>query len=320
MRLTSLSGNTRQQDYGCTRAGMTFPGGTSAARTGRISAPAFPWVGQDAAPRPYGACSDDSVVVGDLLMRSVPALARGDLEIVAIARRPGVLSKVAVRRRAGARLAARPVSLVVGLGADYVRRVSAELGGERIHVVQWQGDPTWYVAEALGLGYRPPVEISVSRRLANVLLGDIDVRGARGRQGINLLLASVLTGWRIRLREITRSPAWKALEVARAEHRSVPAMVHARVPKGLAVVVYGLNGLLPTGQVRGVRRATPPIEVDALLRARLGQELRVNVLRLEPDAGHIFVSEQIPAGYQLPLLPDRASPPEFTPATRPRAH
>jgi transcription antitermination factor NusA-like protein len=65
--------------------------------------------------------------VGDLLMQSVPALARGDLEIVAIARRPGVLSKVAVRRRRGVRLSARPVTLVVGLGAGYVRRVSTEL-------------------------------------------------------------------------------------------------------------------------------------------------------------------------------------------------
>jgi transcription antitermination factor NusA-like protein len=280
---------------------MTFPG-TSAARRRRISAPALPWVATEAAPRPYGARSDESVVVGDLLMRWVPALARGDLEIVAIARRPGVLSKVAVRRRAGARLAARPVSLVVGLGADYVRRVSAELGGERIHVVQWQGDPARNVAEALGLGYLPPIEVSVSRRLANVLLGDIDVRGAHGRQGTNLLLASALTGWRIRLREIARSPAWKVLEVARQEHRSVPATVQARVPKGLAVVVYGLNGLLPTGQVRGVQRGTPRAEVDLLVRARLGQEMWVNVLRLEPEMGHIFVSERIPAGYQLSLL------------------
>src|SRR5438552_1206365 len=90
----------------------------------------------------------------------------------------------------GVRLAARPVSLMVGLGADYVHRVSAELGGERIHVVQWQGDPARYIADALGLGYLPPIEVSPSRWLANVLLGDIDVRGARGRQGVNLLLAS----------------------------------------------------------------------------------------------------------------------------------
>ena len=174
--------------------------------------------------RPYGARSDESVLVGDLLMRHVPALARGDLEIVAIARHQSVLSKVAVRRRRGMRLSARPVSLVVGLGADYVNRVSAELGGERLHVLQWQGDPARYVADALGLGYLPPIELSPSTRLANVLLGDIDVRGVRGRQGINLLLASALTEWRIRLRQIARSPAWKSLEAAQAEQRSVPGL------------------------------------------------------------------------------------------------
>ena len=252
--------------------------------------------------RPYGARSDESVLVGDLLMRHVPALARGDLEIVAIARHQGVLSKVAVRRSRGMRLSARPVSLVVGLGADYVNRVSAELGGERLHVLQWQGDPARYVADALGLGYLPPIELSPSTRLANVLLGDIDVRGVRGRHGINLLLASALTEWRIRLRQIARSPAWKSLEAAQAEQRSVPAVVQARVPKGLAISMYGLNGLLPIGQVRGVRRSTPTETVDSLLRERLGHELRVDILRLDADTGQIIVSERVPAGRQLPLL------------------
>jgi hypothetical protein len=28
----------------------------------------------------------------------------------------------------------------------------------------------------------------------------------------------------------------------------------------------------------------------------------MNVLRLESETGHIFVSERVPAGYQLPLL------------------
>jgi transcription antitermination factor NusA-like protein len=226
---------------------------------------------------------------------------RGRLEIAAIARHPGALSKVAVRRGRGIKLSARPVSLVVGLGADYVNRVSAELNGERLHILQWQGGPTRYIAEALGTGHVPPMQLSASTRLANVLLGDIDVRGVRGRRGINLLLASALTGWRIRLREMARSPAWKALESARLEHQSVPASVQARVSKGLAVSVYGLNGLLPTGQVRGIRRDTPAERVDYVLRAHLGQELHVDVLRLDPDTGHIFVSERRPAGRQLPL-------------------
>ena len=105
--------------------------------------------------------------------------------------------------------------------------------------------------------------------LGTVLLGDIDIGGVRGRQGINLLLASALTEWRIRLRQIARSPAWKTLEAAHAEHRSVPAMVQARVPKGLALSIYGLNGLLPIGQVTGIRRSTSAETVDAILRQRL---------------------------------------------------
>jgi len=252
--------------------------------------------------RQFGARSDASVVVGDLLLRYVPALARGDLEIVAIARHPGVLIKVAVRRRAGVRLRARATSLALGLGADYVRQVSTELEGEQIHVVQWQGDPGRYVAGALGLKYLPPIEISPSTRLANVLLGDIDFRGMRGRQGINLLLASALTGWRIRLREIARAPAWKTLERARDENRSVPAVVQSRVPKGLALVVHGLNAMLPIGQLAGVLRKTSAEHVDALLRERLGRDIQVNVLRLDPDEGHIIVAERAPGARQLRLL------------------
>jgi transcription antitermination factor NusA-like protein len=256
---------------------------------------------EDAAPRPYGARSDASIIIGDLLMKHVPALASGELEIAAIARRPGILSKVAVRRRRGTKLSARPISLVVGLGADYVNRVSEELGGERLHVLQWQGDPARYVASAIGLGYLPPIELIGTTRLANVLLGDIDVRGTRGRQGVNLLLASALTEWRIRLREIARSPALKALDQARQEHRSVVASVQALVPKGLAVSMFGLYGLLPTGRVHGVHRKSSAKQVDRLVRARLGRQLRVEVLRMDADSGHIFVSEQVPAGRQLSL-------------------
>jgi transcription antitermination factor NusA-like protein len=128
----------------------------AAAGDDRPNALRLPGLAEPIPERPYGARSDESVVVGDLLMRHVPALVRRELEIAAIARRPGVLSKVAVRRRPGVRLSARPVSLVVGLGADYVKRVSAELSGEKIHVLQWQGNPSHYIAGALGLGYLPP--------------------------------------------------------------------------------------------------------------------------------------------------------------------
>jgi ribosomal protein S1 len=91
------------------------------------------------------------------------------------------------------------------------------------------------------------------------------------------------------------------LQVAQREQRSVTATVQTRATKGLVVSMYGLSGLLPTGQMRGVHRNTPADRVDALVRERLGQELQVHVLRLDTDTGHVFVSERTSAGWQLPL-------------------
>jgi hypothetical protein len=53
---------------------------------------------------------------------------------------------------------------------------------------------------------------------------------------------------------------------------------------------------VPTGPLCGVHRNTSADQVDALLCARLGQPIRVEVLRLEADTGHIYVSEQVSAG------------------------
>ncbi len=274
---------------------MSFP------PTPRRASLAVPLGLPDIEAEPYGARSVAGVAVGDLLMRYVPALARGELEIVAIARRPNLLTKVAVRRHAGARLDRRPISLVLGIGADYVRRVRSEIGGEPVHIVQWHGDPARYISDALGAGYVPPMNLLDASRRAEVLLGEIDYRGIPGPKALNLLLAGALTGWHIRLKRIATSPAWRTLDAARATGRSVPAEVTARVPKGLALTVYGLHALLPTGRIRGIRRGTPANEVDTVLREHLGKTLQVGVLRLDADAGHIFVSERVPAGRQLSL-------------------
>jgi hypothetical protein len=138
-------------------------------------------------------------------------------------------------------------------------------------------------------------------RRAEVLLGEIDFRGVRGWQSMNLLLASSVTGWRIRVKRIVRSAPWLALETARKQHLHVPADVIALLPKGLSVEVYGLHALVPTGQVQGVRRSTPSPVVNAILHQRLETQILVQVLRMDEDAGSIFVSERVPSGRQLEL-------------------
>ncbi len=116
-----------------------------------------------------------------------------------------------------------------------------------------------------------------------------------------MLLASELTSWRMRVKQIARSRNWHGLEMALADERPVRAQVVGRALKGLRVQVHGLNALLPFGQLRNVKRATPPEVVEARIQHRLGQELEVNVLRLDGERGTIIVTERSPAGRQLRL-------------------
>jgi transcription antitermination factor NusA-like protein len=232
---------------------------------------------------PYGARSEAAIFVGDLLCAEVPSLCEldGGLEIVAIARRPGVLSKVAVRPRVQ-----RVTPLTVGIGADHLARVSQLLDGERIQVVRWQRTASAYIADALGLGEVPPVLLLPGLRHARVLLGEIDVRGIAGWRGLNTILASALTGWRIRLEPVSRTAAWARLHMAMLARRTVPATVVDSTPRGLRVEIHGLFAVL----------GSPSQSVS------VGQDVEVRVTRMDPDEGRIFVSDRPGSRAQLVLF------------------
>jgi len=142
------------------------------------------------------------------------------------------------------------VLLVLGRAGERIRAVREALGHERVEIVQWHADPMRYVSAAVGLSYVPSGVLYPIRRRAEILLGEIDYRGARGWRDLNLVLASALTGWHLSIEPIAGSPNWGALETARIQARGVPAEIIGRTPKGLQVRVYDLNGLLPLGQIR----------------------------------------------------------------------
>jgi transcription antitermination factor NusA-like protein len=178
------------------------------------------------------------------------AIDGGQLELVAIARRPGVLSKVAIRPRG----LAVPV-VWAGIGADDLARVGALLDGERIEVVRWHRAATAYITAALGLGEDPPIVLLPGLGHARVLLGEIDVRGIAGWRGLNTVLASTLTGWRIRLEPLARTSAWRWLKAAMATRRPVAATVLGSGARGLRVEVHGLYAWL-TSHEETLRRTT----------------------------------------------------------------
>jgi transcription termination/antitermination protein NusA len=228
----------------------------------------------------YGARSEAAVYVGDLLSARVPALAEGRLDIVAIARRPGVLSKVAVKARFD-----RPSASGIVVPADAVARVREQLDGERIHIVAWHRSAPVYIANALGMGQVPPVLLLPGLQHARVLLGEIDLRGIAGWRGLNRLLASALTGWRIRLETVAATDAWRRLEAAMRSRRAVQGSIVGRVDRGLRIEVEGLYALFS----------------GALADEQPGREVTVRVTRMDADEGRIFVSDRLAPSAQLDL-------------------
>jgi len=188
------------------------------------------------------------------------------IEIVSIARRPGVQSKVAVRGR--------------GPSGDAVARVREKLDGELIQVVTWSADARRYVAEALGLAQVPPIVLKPVIGHAEVFVGEIDLRGMNGWRGINRVLASMLTGWRIRLTSVATTQAWRELHTAMAQQRPLPAAL-------LTPTTVEISGLFATLMARSQHA--------------IGQEISVRVIRMDADEGRIFVNDRLRSRSQLAL-------------------
>jgi N utilization substance protein A len=130
----------------------------------------------------------------------VPEIFRGTVEIKAIAREPGFRSKVAVYSR---QEGIDPVGACVGLRGIRIQNIVNELNGERIDVVQWDPDPSAFVANALSPAQVQKVSILADGLTAEVIVGDRQLSLAIGKEGQNARLAAKLTGLRIDIKSLS---------------------------------------------------------------------------------------------------------------------
>jgi transcription termination/antitermination protein NusA len=155
----------------------------------------------------------------------VPEVHGGTVEIKAIAREAGSRSKVAVASR---QPGLDPVGATVGQRGARVQAVVAELGGEKIDVIEWSEDASTFVAKALSPAQVLEVRIDEEHRIANVVVPERMLSLAIGREGQNARLAAKLTGWRIDIRS--------DVSVAEAAKAEAAHMAVAEVEEAAAVV------------------------------------------------------------------------------------
>jgi len=129
-----------------------------------------------------------------LLEAEVPELASGAVQVRAIAREPGLRTKIAV---SSTQPGIDPVGACVGPKGIRHRSLLSELGGEHVDIVPWSEDPPRFVAAALGPASVLEVKVDRATRTASVVVPRAQLSLAIGRDGQNARLAAKLTGWRI---------------------------------------------------------------------------------------------------------------------------
>ncbi|KUK32675.1 MAG: Transcription elongation protein NusA [Thermoanaerobacterales bacterium 50_218] len=129
-----------------------------------------------------------------LLELEVPEIYEGVVELKAIAREPGVRSKIAVHSRDEN---VDPVGACVGPKGMRIQAIVNELRGEKIDVIKWDSDPQVFIANALSPAKVISVKIDENEKAARVIVPDYQLSLAIGKEGQNARLAAKLTGWKI---------------------------------------------------------------------------------------------------------------------------
>ena len=129
-----------------------------------------------------------------LLEAEVPEIKAGTVQVRAIAREPGLRTKIAV---SSSEPGLDPVGACVGPKGVRHRAILSELANEHVDIVPWSEDPEAFVAAALGPAHAERVTIDRVTRTATVLVPKNQLSLAIGRDGQNARLAAKLTGFRI---------------------------------------------------------------------------------------------------------------------------
>ncbi len=134
-----------------------------------------------------------------LLSMEVPEIQQGIVEIKGVVRSPGLRSKVAVATKD---LRVDPVGACIGAKGSRINAVSRALNHERIDVIRYNSDPETYIENAMSPAKIERVELVKGTNEANVYVSKKNYPTALGSGGVNVSLASKLTGYNIHLIEL----------------------------------------------------------------------------------------------------------------------
>ena len=161
-----------------------------------------------------------------LFEMEVPEIQEGIVTVKAVAREPGMRSKIAVFSN-DENIDA--IGSCVGQHGVRVQAVVEEIGSEKIDIIQWDENPALFIAAALSPARVFKVGINEFEKNSRVIVPDNQLSLAIGREGQNARLAARLTGWKIDIKsreqaqDETPIPNMKDIKVKTANGKAIVA-------------------------------------------------------------------------------------------------
>lgn len=148
-----------------------------------------------------------------MLKAEVPEIADGSVNVIACARIPGERAKVAISSNSSS---IDPVGATVGTKGVRITSVSKELQDENIDVIEYTKQPEIFISRAMSPAIVNSVKIQDKK--ATIYISPEQKSKAIGKSGINIRLASMLTGFEIQIAQQsgTQETKTNALESLKA--------------------------------------------------------------------------------------------------------
>lgn len=136
-----------------------------------------------------------------LFESEIPELQNGTLVLYAVAREPGIRSKVAVYSN-DERI--DPIGTCIGEKGSRIASILAELNGEKVDLIKYDEDEATFIANSLSPAQNVIVNVidNTKNREALAIVNDDSLSLAIGKKGINIKLASKLTRFRINVKTL----------------------------------------------------------------------------------------------------------------------
>jgi len=135
----------------------------------------------------------DPRLIEELFKREVPEISNNTVVIKKTVREPGERAKIAVASIHGA---VDPVGACVGQKGVRVQTVTDEFEGkEKIDIIQWNKDDKLFIIAALSPAKVLDVEVDREAKRAKITVDEAQAPLAIGKGGVNVNLASRLTGY-----------------------------------------------------------------------------------------------------------------------------